>query len=63
MKRVVILGAGVSGLSTAWHLSKNPHLQITLLEKSPRVVLFIDTVKKEDFLFERGPRGYSSKGK
>jgi len=34
--RIVILGGGWSGLSTALHLSHNPQLEITILEAAPQ---------------------------
>lgn len=65
MKHVVILGAGISGLATAWYLkekTKSP-LAITILEKSDRVGGWIHTIKDEGLIFETGPRGFRPKGK
>lgn len=63
MKHFVILGAGLSGLATAWFIRKrNPSCQVTLLEKSDRVGGWIQTVKKGGHLFELGPRGFRPKG-
>lgn len=57
MKHVVILGAGISGLAIAWFLQKKG-FRVTLVEKEERVGGWIQTIEKEDFLFELGPRGF-----
>ncbi len=57
----LILGGGISGLSAAWFLRrKDPRLKITLLEKSHRLGGFIQTERKDGFLFEKGPRTFQS---
>lgn len=61
---IVILGAGLSGLSTGWYLKQllGPDLRLTILEKSSRPGGWIKTIQKEDFHFEEGPHSYRSKG-
>jgi oxygen-dependent protoporphyrinogen oxidase len=55
MKRdVIILGGGISGLALAWFL-KQRGVDLLLLEKSERTGGWIQTLHKEDFLFELGP--------
>lgn len=63
-KRVVILGAGISGLSCAWFLKKRfgSSLAVTILEKSSRLGGWIDTEETEGFLFEKGPRSCRTQG-
>lgn len=57
--RIVILGGGISGLSAAWYLRKKyPDAKITLLEKRSRLGGNIETVQKEGFFFEKGPRTF-----
>jgi len=64
MKKIVILGGGISGLATAWFLSRRfKNDSITLLESSDRFGGWIRTVKEGDFLFEVGPRGFRPSGK
>src|SRR5262245_13844398 len=63
-RHVVILGAGISGLSCAWHLKKQykNDIHITLLEKSGRVGGLIRTVHSNGFLFEQGPHSCRGDG-
>ena len=63
---VVVLGAGISGLTAAWCLRQlaGPALKISVLEKAPRTGGWIHTERSEKhgFLFERGPRGFRPSG-
>ena len=53
-KNIVILGAGITGLSTAHYLSlKNKDFLV--LEKSNRIGGNIFSEKKEDYIIENGP--------
>jgi oxygen-dependent protoporphyrinogen oxidase len=54
--RCIILGGGISGLSLAWYLSKNPNCDLLLLEKENRLGGHLETKRTQDFLFETGPR-------
>lgn len=57
--KILILGGGISGLSAAWFLKKKqPHAEITLLEKTKRLGGWIETVRQEGFLSEKGPRTF-----
>ncbi len=57
-KRFVVLGAGITGLSLAWYLKKRwgDNATITVIEKNSQVGGWIQTLEKEGFLFEQGPR-------
>ncbi len=60
MKKVVIIGAGIGGLSTALSLEeeavkKGVGLEITLLERKERIGGNIRTEKVDGFLIEGGP--------
>jgi len=57
--KILILGGGISGLTTAWTLQKKyPDAHITLLEKSDRLGGCIETIQEENFVFEKGPRTF-----
>lgn len=60
MKKVIILGAGISGLTAAWELKKKygSTIDLTLIEKSDRVGGWIKSVHHEGFLFELGARSF-----
>lgn len=62
MKKIVIIGAGISGLAAGWY-HKQKGNQVTILEKSDRVGGWIRTTLLDDFLFEEGPRGFRPSGK
>lgn len=55
---IVILGAGITGLTTAWYLERllGGKAKITLVEKAPRVGGWIQTLEHKGFMFEKGPR-------
>ncbi|MGW8180342.1 MAG: FAD-dependent oxidoreductase, partial [bacterium] len=64
-KRVAIVGAGISGLSTAYYLQKARQesgfeLDITMLERSSRLGGVIQTELSGDLLLEAGPEGWAS---
>ncbi|HKZ79554.1 MAG TPA: protoporphyrinogen oxidase [Pyrinomonadaceae bacterium] len=65
MKRIVIIGGGVSGLAAAHRLkelaSHAPQpFETVLLEASPRLGGIIDTAEREGFLLELGPDSFIS---
>lgn len=62
--QIVILGAGISGLATAWFLKKQLGSQATIqiIEKSSRAGGWIQTVHTDQFLFEQGPRSCRTRG-
>jgi len=53
-KKIVVIGAGISGLSTAYLLSKKD-FDITIIEKNAAVGGSIESVIENGFLFDRGP--------
>ncbi len=54
MKKVIIIGGGISGLTTAYWLNKNG-IDVTVLEKDSRAGGSIRTVKDNGYLIESGP--------
>ncbi len=53
-KKVIVLGAGISGLTTAYLLHKAGYY-LTVLEKNDKVGGSIETVIENGLLFDRGP--------
>lgn len=67
-KSIGILGGGISGLSTAWYLSRllSPSTKITILESSNKLGGLINTKKVDTsygtIYFEEGPRSLRPTG-
>lgn len=63
MRKIFIIGAGISGLSTAWWLKKKfPHTECLILEKSPRPGGLLYTEYSNDFALDLGPKGFLTRG-
>jgi protoporphyrinogen/coproporphyrinogen III oxidase len=64
MKRVVIIGGGISGLAAAHRLTElaanGRPVDITLLEANDRLGGIIQTEQRDGFLLERGPDSFIS---
>jgi len=59
MRRVVVAGAGIAGLSTAWMLkARDPRLEVVVLESANRTGGNIGTQRIEGYLCESGPDGF-----
>ena len=54
MKKATIIGAGLTGLTTAYYLKK-AGWEVTILEKNTRTGGAIHTHRENDFVFESGP--------
>ena len=65
MKRIVIIGGGITGLAAAnriLELSRElgPRVEVTLLEADPRLGGIVQTEERDGFLLERGPDSFIS---
>ena len=63
MKKIVIIGGGISGLATAWLLRSKAHaagtdVNITLLEKEEHPGGKIRSIKADGYTCEWGPNGF-----
>lgn len=62
--KIAILGAGISGLSTAFYLrKKHPHIQLQIFEKEVHAGGLIQTKTAGGFVFEMAARGIRPSGK
>jgi len=63
-KHVIILGAGISGLSLAWYLNKKfaDAIKITIIEEKDISGGWIKSIRKDGFLFELGPHSCRASG-
>jgi len=62
MKKIAILGAGITGLASAYYLQKE-QIDVTIFEKNDRVGGWLNTISHNDALFECGPRSIRSSSK
>lgn len=53
-KTIVVIGAGISGLTTAYLLSKKG-FEVRILERKSEVGGSIESIREDGFLFDRGP--------
>lgn len=63
MKRVVVIGGGLSGLAVAWHVvdsarDRGLDLRVTLLERDPVFGGKIRSTREDGYLCEEGPNGF-----
>ncbi|GJM17112.1 MAG: protoporphyrinogen oxidase [Thermodesulfobacteriota bacterium] len=66
IKKIVVIGGGIAGLSTAHRLielqkEKNLDIEVLLIEKTNKLGGPITTIKKGDFLIELGPDMFFTK--
>ena len=55
MPRIAIIGGGISGVATAYELSKQGHTDFVLYEASSRLGGTVETVRRNGFAIECGP--------
>lgn len=60
-KRVVIVGAGMAGLTAAAYLARE-NLDVLLLDKNDRVGGLVGTFENKGFFFDSGPRAFVNSG-
>jgi phytoene dehydrogenase-like protein len=60
-RRMVIVGAGISGLTAGAYLLRGGH-DVLILEKTPRCGGLVSSFQKEGFIFDTGPRAFGNAG-
>lgn len=60
MKRMVVIGGGITGLAAAHRLVEHGQTEVLLLEAADRVGGVIHTESRDGFLLERGPDSFIS---
>lgn len=55
MKRIAIIGGGLSGLSAAYQLARKSQVDFTIFEASPRLGGIVETIRRDGFIVECGP--------
>ncbi|MBN2325856.1 MAG: protoporphyrinogen oxidase [Candidatus Omnitrophica bacterium] len=61
MKKVIVVGAGVSGLTAGYWLMRNG-LDVEVFEKEERVGGAVQTLRENGYLFEKGPNSFLDNG-
>ena len=63
MKKIAIIGGGITGLATAFYLQKYTHgaVDITLIESAPRLGGKITSAQESGFVVEGGPDSFLTK--
>ena len=61
MKKVVIVGAGMAGLTAAAYLSKENY-EVLLIDKNNRTGGLVNTFERDGFYFDAGPRAFVNSG-
>lgn len=62
MKKIIIIGAGVSGLSAAWELS-NLGYKTTIIESDKQIGGLAKSVVMEDYILDIGPHSFFTEDK
>ena len=55
MKRIIVLGGGVGGLSAGWMLSRTGKYEVTVIESAPVTGGACGTFRFDEFLLDYGP--------
>lgn len=61
MNEIIVIGAGISGLATAWFLKQRRH-KVRVLEAASEPGGCLRTIARDGFLIEAGPNSTLSKG-
>ena len=59
MKNITIIGAGITGLSTAWKLTENGH-KVKIIEKSDTAGGLARSIKIDNYYLDIGPHSFFS---
>jgi protoporphyrinogen oxidase len=62
MKKIVVIGAGITGLSVAWKLSEKGH-KVDVVESDASIGGLAKSIKIENYIFDIGPHSFFSEDK
>ena len=60
LKRIAVIGGGISGLAAAWQLSRASNVETRLLEASDRVGGVLETMYDQGYLIERSADNFAT---
>ncbi|HSC59263.1 MAG TPA: FAD-dependent oxidoreductase, partial [Gemmatimonadales bacterium] len=58
MRRLVVIGGGISGLAAAWAARRAGGVEVLVLERAPQVGGKANSIVRDGWLVEGGPSGY-----
>ena len=61
-KKIVIVGAGMAGLTAAAYLAREKNFSVLLLDKNDRTGGLLNTFETNGFFFDSGPRAFVNSG-
>ncbi len=62
MKKIIIVGGGITGLSTAWKLSEKGY-KVDLIESDRSIGGLAKSIKIENYSFDIGPHSFFTEDK
>ena len=62
MKKIIIIGAGITGLSSAWKLSEKGY-NVNVIESDKTIGGLAKSIKVENYYFDIGPHSFFSEDK
>ena len=62
MKKIIIIGGGITGLSTAWKLSEKGY-KVNVLESDKSIGGLAKSIKIENYYFDIGPHSFFTEDK
>ncbi len=60
MRKIAVIGGGISGLSAAWYLQRHEQLEVHLFEKAARLGGVIETIYDGPYLIEKGADNFAT---
>ncbi len=60
LKRIAVIGGGISGLAAAWQLSQTPNVEATVLEASDRCGGVLETIYDQGYVIERSADNFAT---
>ena len=62
MKKIIIIGGGITGLSTAWKLSEKDY-KVNVIESDKLIGGLAKSIKIENYYFDIGPHSFFTEDK
>jgi protoporphyrinogen/coproporphyrinogen III oxidase len=60
VRKIAVIGGGISGLAAAWTAAQHPNINVTLFEASDRVGGVLETIHDQGYLIERSADNFAT---